>query len=48
MGLGRGTRELDIGRLSKSFEIKNLIRGVRTQAVSGGADTSCVRGCPKS
>ena len=43
-----GTRELDIGRLSKSFEIKNLIRGVRTQAVSGGADTSCVRGCPKS
>lgn len=43
-----GTRELDIGRNAKSLKIKDLRKGVRTPAVSGGADTSCVRGCPKS
>ena len=42
------TRELDIGRNALSFEINELRRGVRTPAVSGGADTSCVRGCHKS
>lgn len=43
-----GTRELDIGRNAKSLKIKDLRKWVRTPAVSGGADTSCVRGCPKS